>query len=605
MSDVTSFEDTSYQANPELDQVLSDIILLKTLIKKVSVIQKWYDQDQDIDKLYVSSETYFLIIKLIDKLRISYVSDESKIYLSQTTSFLYEDAIKLSLKLYQLTNNEKFKKNAFVISEKGKAGILLSAINDSKAKKMADVPDSLLKQEEFLLTSINEVETKLYQELDKGVRARQRYVDQYNKELFNLKNQSQNFIKDLEKNYHNYFLLKYNITLPNIVEIQEKLLKGNDGTSDRTLLEYFVGRSSIFIFVVTPDTCEVIEVPNSSTIQGEVHYLRNSIKFDVLNNIVPSLRRLYTSLIQPIEPFLVGEELIIVPDGVLNLLPYDMILTEEVDLDKEYTEKSFKSLPYLMNSYNVRYSYSTELLLGLSETEVEASKFSFLGLAPVFDTTFSTAEVYGDKELIEGFRHDTLLYDSLTNHGDFAFISYSDDEIKYISNKMKKDKSIGLTHQFAQEAYVKDTSYNQASILHFASHSILMDNDVEGSGIVLAKDKSGVDDGILRTSEIYNLNISAEFVCLSACETGLGKIISGEGLIGFSRAFFYAGAKTILVSLWKVPDEPTYHLMKKIYKYQAKGKYTKSEAMNKAKRKLSKSKFSSPKNWAAFLSLGM
>ena len=104
-------------------------------------------------------------------------------------------------------------------------------------------------------------------------------------------------------------------------------------------------------------------------------------------------------------------------------------------------------------------------------------------------------------------------------------------------------------------------------IVHFATHGMLNNIHPELSGIVLSLvDKEGQQqDGFLRLQDIYNLKLSAELVVLSACQTGLGKEIKGEGLIGLTRGFMYAGAPRVVASLWKVDDRATSELMKRFY----------------------------------------
>ena len=139
--------------------------------------------------------------------------------------------------------------------------------------------------------------------------------------------------------------------------------------------------------------------------------------------------------------------------------------------------------------------------------------------------------------------------------------------------------------------------------MHFATHGLLNDEHPELSGIVLSLlDRQGHDvDGFLRLNEIYNLNLPAELVVLSACQTGLGRQIKGEGLIGLVRGFMYAGTARVVAGLWKVDDSATADLMARFYEKMLKDNETVPAALQHAQIEMSHEKrWSSPYFWAGF-----
>jgi CHAT domain-containing protein len=144
-------------------------------------------------------------------------------------------------------------------------------------------------------------------------------------------------------------------------------------------------------------------------------------------------------------------------------------------------------------------------------------------------------------------------------------------------------------------------------VLHFATHGFVNSERPELSGLVLAQDTTGGEDGVLYSGEIYNLKLNADLVVLSACETGLGKIQKGEGIIGLTRALLYAGAKNMIVSLWQVADESTSDLMVDFYKnsLENKGQIAYSEALRNAKLKMiSEGRYAHPLYWSPFILIG-
>ena len=143
--------------------------------------------------------------------------------------------------------------------------------------------------------------------------------------------------------------------------------------------------------------------------------------------------------------------------------------------------------------------------------------------------------------------------------------------------------------------------------MHFATHDFVNSGRPELSGLLLAQDTTSGEHGVLYSGEIYNLKLNADLVVLSACETGLGKIQKGEGIIGLTRALLYAGAKNIIVSLWQVADESTSDLMVDFYKNSlvSKGQISYSEALRNAKLKMiSEGKYAHPIFWSPFILIG-
>jgi len=164
-----------------------------------------------------------------------------------------------------------------------------------------------------------------------------------------------------------------------------------------------------------------------------------------------------------------------------------------------------------------------------------------------------------------------------------------------------------LLHDNANEKNVKSGELEKYKVLHFATHGFVNSERPELSGLLLAQDTTGGEDGVLYSGEIYNLKLNADLLVLSACETGLGKIQNGEGIIGLTRALLYAGAKNIIVSLWEVNDKSTSDLMVNFYKkfLSSKGQHSYSEALRNAKLKMiSEGKYSDPFFWSPFILIG-
>ena len=181
----------------------------------------------------------------------------------------------------------------------------------------------------------------------------------------------------------------------------------------------------------------------------------------------------------------------------------------------------------------------------------------------------------------------------------------TEDILKLYDEKNLKAKV--LLHNNANEKFLKSGELEQYKVLHFATHGFVNSERPELSGLLLAQDSTGGEDGVLYSGEIYNLKLNADLVVLSACETGLGKIQKGEGIIGLTRALLYAGAKNIIVSLWQVADESTSDLMVDFYKNSliSKEQLSYSEALRNAKLKMiSEGEYAHPLFWSPFILIG-
>jgi CHAT domain-containing protein len=179
----------------------------------------------------------------------------------------------------------------------------------------------------------------------------------------------------------------------------------------------------------------------------------------------------------------------------------------------------------------------------------------------------------------------------------------SREEAKVISGLAAPKTAFSALDFEANRERAMSAETGQYRILHFATHGLLNTSRPELSGIVLSlyDDHGTPRDGFLRLNQIYNLKLSSELVVLSACRTALGKEVRGEGLIGLTRGFMYAGAPRVVASLWKVHDEATGELMKIFYRNLLQKKLPASQALRAAQVEMQKQvRWRSPYYWAAF-----
>ena len=185
----------------------------------------------------------------------------------------------------------------------------------------------------------------------------------------------------------------------------------------------------------------------------------------------------------------------------------------------------------------------------------------------------------------------------------FVRLPYTRDEVLAISNLFPLDQRHVYLGAEAREETVKSEKLDDFRFIHFATHSFLDEIRPGRSGILLSRAPQSLEDGILQMGEIMRLKMNADLVTLSACSTGLGKLVNGEGVLGLTRAFFYAGARNVAVLLWNVNDFATATLMVSFYRHLTRG-VPESEALRQAKLSLlhsSQPRWHHPYFWAAFV----
>ena len=399
-------------------------------------------------------------------------------------------------------------------------------------------------------------------------------------------------LRFFEKNYPNYYRLKYDLKTIGVAEIQQKML-----SSEQTLLSYFVGDSSVFAFVVRKDTFAVFDFKKDFPLEHWVKQLRDglygyhtaSIKTEKLyemkaDSFAQAAFQLHAKLLTPLSNLLT-KELIIVPDGVLGYVPFDVLLTE---MPKDATQ--FKKHNYLGKDHIISYNYSATMWQEMQSKKhkIEPKK-PFIGFAPYFN---------GDSKLL-----DSLFSTDLTMRKGLDFLKYSGEEV-YKAQKLMQGEAILNTHATKQKFEEMVGNYR---IVHLATHGKANDKIGDYCFLAFTEQKDSLDKGLLYVRDIYNLSLNADLVVLSACETGIGELKRGEGIVSLSRAFAYAGAKSMVTTLWSVNDKSTMQIMEGFYRQLKKGK-TKDYALWKAKQeylaKVKDKDMAHPFFWSAFIPIG-
>ncbi|HMV50267.1 MAG TPA: CHAT domain-containing protein, partial [Blastocatellia bacterium] len=323
----------------------------------------------------------------------------------------------------------------------------------------------------------------------------------------------------------------------------------------------------------------------------------------IKNRSMPEFRklsvRLYERLIKPAESLLKGKrELVILADGALHRLPFEVLLPPS---SRQITQPDARKLPYLVREHAISYAPSASVLAELQSYHKQAAPGQkvFLAFAdPVYD-----AEAQGKDSVIA-----LTTRSARGDDGQWKFnrLLYSKNEAEGIA-KLFPDGQADIYQgaQATEENAKAPGRLEQYRILHFAAHGLINQSRPRFSGVVLTLPRNGsggAEDGILQAYEIFNLKLNADLVVLSACETGLGKEVNGEGMMSLMRAFIYAGTPSVVASLWNVDDEKSAELMIRFYTHLKDGKH-KSEALRQAQLDTIQ-KYGAPYFWAPFVLMG-
>lgn len=555
------------------------------------------DNFRDPAILLARSLNYYLLAdSLINKKRRTVTLRNDKIYLGRLASEIYEKAAGITLELYRLSGNRKYTEEAFYFSEKNKFSVLLESLSEQDGLKYGGIPDSLLFIEHFLKTELNNITNKISEAQDSTEEAELR------DKLFTLNRKYEELLFGFEKSYGQYYNLKYNEKSLSITDIRKSL----DGNT--AVISYFTGDSTIFRFIISKERFDVSAIVKPRNLEDTIKYYRESIL-----TLDGSLKSIYKTAGGYLSKLLIPESLlkdhgiknlILIPDNYLTIIPFEILPVEE-----NFVKNHSMNTRYLISRFNISYSYSANLLFRKNRGSMGSVSKKLLALAPV---NFYGANKQSTKPLDQdnGSGNDTLSYSAsagrlyVIKREEFVPpLPETEREVKDIETLFKSygySPDILLSSR-ASENFIRNNDLENYGVVHFATHAKIYPGSPEQSNILLSFDTTGQTDGRLTTGEVYSLRLNADLLVLSACETALGEISKGEGLIGLTRAFLFAGAKNQLVSLWPVNDNSTAEFMIEFYKNCLKGS-SYSEALRRAKLKMiSSKKYSAPFYWSPFI----
>jgi len=562
---------------------------LVTLTKKLDLL--YWEKQYGGGVENVKNEQYFYTTTqqarvLLDQIRRSLTTKEAKQKLLDNAPKIYEYSLEAIWSLYQASKNEAYLEEMFVLIEKSKSILLSEALNENLAQSFGGVPDSLRAEERRLMNDIKIYESKL---LDAQRKNKILNIATFQDILLQERASLDKLKEHLEKYYPKYYDLKFQNRITSIDAVQEVLAK-----QKATFISYFVGKRNLYVLSLTNRHVNIrIE---SLTKKQNAGFFRDllllkrklsntsdieSFTTKQFNNLSALSHRLYQILLEPEHN--TSKKLIISADGLLHYIPFEVLLTQEIKTERI----NFKALPYLLKAYEISYQYTASLWLKLLEKRNLSTKKEggILGMAATYHQPFINIP-----EERMALRQNLLELEGAKN------------EVYFLEQTYKG--------QFWMEALATEANFKKSSgdyaIVHLALHGLVNNEMPMKSGLVFTENGDTIEDNFLFAYELSNLNLNTNLLVLSACSTGDGRYQKGEGILSLGRGFMYAGASSILTTLWQINNQSTQKIMQYFYQNLYEG-MDKDVALQQAKLSYmdeADGVIAHPVFWAAYVLIG-
>ncbi|WYM02926.1 MAG: CHAT domain-containing tetratricopeptide repeat protein [Gloeotrichia echinulata CP02] len=539
-------------------------------------------------------------IKIIEELRTKILNQNLRTSYFATVQGYYQFYIDLLMELHKKDPSKGYDALALNASERSRARGLIELLTEARADIRQGVDPKLLAEERRLLWKLDALAKRL-QELPSN-QENQRPALQ--KEIATLLNQQKELQTKIRTSSPKYAALQYPEPLK-LPEIQQQLDK------DTLLLQYSLGEERSYLWAVTPNSFDSYELPGREKIENLSNGFRKILAAKIAANQFPEFAtELSQQILGPVANKLGKKRLVIVADGALQNIPFAALadLNSQLPSPSKKVKPEVNYQPLLVNHEIVNLpSASTIAIL---RQEAKGRKVPPKALAILADPVFSAKDprVTGkpENELepeLDRQNSDLARSAKNLNRDGWNRLDGTRQEAEAILKLVSPKDSLQALNFDANYGWITSPQLSQYRVIHFATHGFADGINPELSGIVLSlvNQQGQPIRGFLRLNDIFNLDFPADLVVLSACETGVGKNVQGEGLVGLTRGLMYAGSQRVLVSLWDVSDEGTSLLMSEFYQQMLKQGKSPIAALRAAQLKLWEQKdWRSPLYWAAF-----
>lgn len=588
-----------------------------------------------------SLTAYRSAIKQIETIRAgSLRADESRSTFLATTKDVYDEAASAFAEMALMNSTAgatlggkalDYAAEAFRVSEEGRARSLLDMLGEVNAQITEGVPPDLLKLKQDNLESQQQLADQLT-----GINLagdQKRKPADLEADLDKLQTEFDEIENQIRTASPRYAALTAAQPL-SLADVQQKVLDDNT-----VLLEYCLGGDRSYMFAVARSGVSLFKLPSRADVDKLAtdfraqlippKLQRRIVGIDIADDqqrglgivqgpsenliaFAAASNALYKTAVEPAASFFGDKRLLIVADGALNYIPFEALV-------KTTTGEDYASLNYLIKTNDVVYAPSASVIAAIRQQSTPSTSKRLLVIAdPIFRTDDPrlggmAVQTFGEARGL-GLGLASAVSDVTGAGGQMpagmqlarlAGTRIEAQEIAKIASAGGNQADV-WTDLTASEDNVRSRDVSNYRVVHIATHGLLDAERPQFTGVVLSLVGNKMGDGFLRTDEIFNLKMGNSLVMLSACETGLGKEKRGEGVIGLTRAFMYAGAPTVGVSLWSVADKSTADLMTDFYKrLLGPSASSPSVALRDAQLgMINGKKYSAPFYWAPFVLIG-
>jgi CHAT domain-containing protein/Tfp pilus assembly protein PilF len=547
-------------------------------------------------------------LEIVETIRGKIASTDLRSSYFATVQEYYDLYIELLMSQHRAHPNENFAFEALQASEQARARSLLDLLREAKADVRQGVDAQLLAREKELLELINAkaaAQVKAYGDPKQASLAKS-----LGEEISGLAIDYETLQGRIRQSSPRYAQLVQTTPLT-LADIQSLL------DNQTLLLEYRLGNEHSYLWVASPDELKSFELPPRGEIEGLARHFYELLT--ARNRSIPAetsapkqariqaaeqelrsvTEKVSQILLGPVAASASGKRLVVVSDGELQYVPFGVLTAAAEGLNANHLS---------LNATEIISLPSIAVLAQLRRENAgrnNATKSVAVFADPVFESDdprlgrFAKRKPSANGSLQQSLRD----FDFGPNAKGLPRLFASRDEAKAIMALAPAGANYAALDFEANRERALRPDLNQYRVLHFATHGLLNTARPQLSGVVLSlyDEKGNERDGFLRLDQIYNLRLSSELVVLSACSTALGKEIKGEGMIGLTRGFMYAGAQRVIASLWKVDDEATAELMKSFYRHLLQERMPASLALQTAQIDLQRqTRWRSPYYWGAF-----
>jgi CHAT domain-containing protein/Flp pilus assembly protein TadD len=566
---------------PSINSLFSKEQALQILTEKVAAMLTLYERSKysvSLTEIYNQAEYNLEVFQLLKS------TVDLSLDFSETTLIVYEQLIEVCELLYKRKQENQYVKQAFYLAEACKNAFLQMMLEEPNARQFGNVPTAIIQkiktlQERMLWCQQGYWEAQVFE-------GKASLLDWYKQQMANLQVSLTMAKQSLQENYAKYYQFKYDTKIATLDSLQQAL---NDST---VLVQYLEGQKSIYQFIIRKDTLAVRKIfwrtYKSTVLKYYKHFtdskLQQHLQSGGYKDFCITAYELYYKLMHH-ELLSKGKRIVIIPDGLLNYIPFETLLTN-VPVENVHTI-NFPSLAYLLKQKQITYNYSSSLWLSEIGSFKTPVNNEILGMA----ATYAAEKVVPSRvPKIQKLRTDLIVREGVRSEMDSLSKKYAGDF---------------YTDRYATESYFKDYASNYG-ILHLGVYGNIDPDFPEYSSLVFAEDDNEEEDNILTINEIKQLNLNASMVVLNNCQTGYGPYQRGEGMINLGRSFIYAGSPSVILSLWE--QDVTYSAIVMDYFYEnLKQKVDKDVALRQAKLKYLKNTSgleAHPAYWAGYVVLG-